>query len=198
MSSEPASRERPAVDGAKPSSTRVSFGVLPSSDAPAVTLSLNNLPRLVASPKEVATTLTMSFTQTLQFKRQQTIFADFAAKFIASYGDYFHEQKRIIEMKSASAAPKCCSRVIPFQPLESIKETLACSSLQSEIAAATTRLNAEAGALYLRGQLLNNDARKAEAIELFAMALPEFARLIAIECDVKEGTEHDLVADYLL
>ena len=52
--------------------------------------------------------------------------------------------------------------------------------------------------MYLRGLLLNNDARKAEAIEIFANALPEFARLIAIECDVKEGLEHDMVADYLL
>jgi hypothetical protein len=60
------------------------------------------------------------------------------------------------------------------------------------------RLNSEAGNLYLRGLLLNNDARKSEAIELFASALPAFARLIAIEFDVPDGTEHDLVADYLL
>ena len=126
--------------------------------------------------------------------------ADFAKRFINVYGEYFHERKRTIDMKSASATPKLYSYscVIPFQPLEQIKETLACTSLQLDITATTKRLNSKAGSLYLRGLLLNNDARKSEAIELFANALPEFARLIAVKCDVKEGLEHDLVADFLL
>ena len=178
--------------------TRVSFGVLPPSLDATTGESANNLPTSVASPKEVATALTTSFTKTLQFQTQRTMFADFALTFITVYGDYFHERKRIIDMKSSSAAPKCCSREIPFQPLDRVKEDLACTVLQADIAAATIRLNSEAGSLYLRGLLLNNDARKAEAIKIFAHALPEFARLIAIECDVKEGLEHDMVADYLL
>jgi hypothetical protein len=126
------------------------------------------------------------------------MFNDFALKFITVYGEYFHERKRIINMKSSSAAPKCCSREIPFQPLDRVKGDLTCTILQSEIATATIRLNSEVGNLYLRGLLLNNDARKAEAIKIFANALPEFARLIAIKCDVKAGLEQDLVADYLL
>jgi hypothetical protein len=109
MSEDPASPESIKVVGVKPPPTRVSFGVLPlDRDAPTAHSS-NNLPRSVASPKQVATELTTHYTQTLQFEQQQTMFADFALKFIDIYGEYFHEQKRIIDMKSASAAPKCCS-----------------------------------------------------------------------------------------
>ena len=70
-------------------------------------------------------------------KHPWRLFADFALKFITVYGEYFHERKRIIDMKSSSAAPKCCSREIPFQPLDRVKEDLACTILQADIAAAT-------------------------------------------------------------
>ena len=122
-----------------------------------------------SSATEAATTLTASFVQMLQFEEQKPVFARHAKEYLSTFASYYQESKIILKAKSDSVyCPPNCRVTIPFQPLKRIQRGAACQALVNEITAATGSMNTAAGKLYLRGKVMNNDARKAELIEIFA------------------------------
>lgn len=197
MSTEPASQPnltsedgRPAAQPT-PTTTNTDISDLSVSWAP---------PSSKMAPREAAVNHVESFLQTLRYSDQQRAYKNHALKYLAVFGDYYCESKKIVKAlgEGENYCPPNCTVKLPFQPIEGVKGDAAYLSLANELAAFTKQTKLTLGKFNLRGLTINNQARKTELVRILCTATAHIAELVLAEFDLEAFGPHNLVADFLL
>ena len=182
------------------SATTTAASSLKVAAAPIALLSARNV-KNKPSPLQAAKEIVERFLETLQYPDYRLLFGKYAMEYLTLYAEYYCESKVIQKAEENGFHPgaRNCGCYLNFQPRERVKESPAYKTLADESSAIISSTVNSLKDLYLKGLELNSKDRKAELMELLCEALPAFANLVLIDCELeKVFTPHDLVADLLL